>query len=652
MKKNKKNGSTHSSWLRRLFFGADKELAASADSQPNISDVEEIVSPTKQILRGFRERKLAMGALFIVIIMFILVFVVPIFMSDYSDSYTEVLHKSLAPGRSMMSVPKALAKDVKMIDSFSSFSVGLSNSGKVYVWGMTDIGTTGVDVADIPKEVKNAKIAYVAAGADHIVAVSEEGKVYAWGYGKLGQFGYFDPAEHPNILSMPEELREGTIDVSQIKKVACGYQCSAILMQDGSFYIWGNKNVYQNLESISQYEAPLADIDFTLNYVVALPESGNIIYTGHKGLFDQVRPDVTAENAGEAVAIKKYLGDRKIVSLAATSASVGILLDDGTVAFTGNFANGNVNVPTLQEGEKVVQLEGGAHHYTLLTNLGNVYSCGKNNWNQCEVGSDAKGASKIFACAFQNYAISENGKLLDKWGLKGYIFGTDTNGADILQRIIQGGKMTMTIGAIAVIISSIIGVIIGCISGYFGGFVDMILMRITEIFQAIPFLPFAMILSALMSQQPYSENTKIFIIMVILGVLSWSGLAMLVRGQVLVARENEYCTAAKAMGVKETKIAFRHILPNIVSVIMVNLTLNFATCLLTESSLSYLGFGVTPPRPTWGNMLNKANNATIISNYWWQWLFPAIFLALTVICINIVGDTMRDVMDPKSSNEK
>ena len=180
----------------------------------------------------------------------------------------------------------------------------------------------------------------------------------------------------------------------------------------------------------------------------------------------------------------------------------------------------------------------------------------------------------------------------------------------------------------------------------------MLLMRVTEIFAAIPFLPFAMILSALLTRSSLTENGRIFIIMCILGVLSWTGLARLVRGQVLVARENEYVTAAKAMGVKEWKIAFKHILPNVISVILVTLTLDFAGCMLTESSLSYLGFGVVYPRPTWGNMLNGAKNLTIIANFWWQWLFTALFLAITTICINIVGDALRDVMDPKSGAER
>ena len=177
-------------------------------------------------------------------------------------------------------------------------------------------------------------------------------------------------------------------------------------------------------------------------------------------------------------------------------------------------------------------------------------------------------------------------------------------------------------------------------------------MRVAEIFNAIPFLPFAMILSAVMGRMTLSEDMRIFIIMCILGVLTWPGLSRLVRGQVLVARESEYVTAAKALGVKESAIAFKHILPNVMSVILVNLVLNFGTCMLTESSLSYLGFGVAYPRPTWGNMLNGANNETIINAYWWQWVFTASFLAITCICINIVGDNLRDAMDPKSNSSR
>lgn len=648
-------------WFSRWFFGGSNQLAdeveanRSDEERAKAADVEEIVSPGKQVLRNFLDRKLAVGALALLIIMFIVMFVGPLFMPTYTDAYTEVTQKSIAPNMSMMSVPKELRSDIKMIDSYGSFSVGLSNSGKVYVWGSTQIGTSGLDVGKIPQEVQDAKIAMVAAGIDHVVAIGEDGKIYCWGNNRLGQYGTLDDFlaagndVNPNIAYFPDELAENGVDVANIRKLTCGYQCTAILMNDGTLYLWGNKLVYANIETFLNMQG-LKDIDFTLNYIVGLNVKRDSVYTGTRGLYDMARTSIS----GKTTKLKDFLNGRTIDSLTATSTSVGLLLSDGSVCFVGDFPSSNiVDVPQLQQGEQFVELAGGSYHYSGLTNLGNAYSWGSNTLSQAKVPENAgHNASRIYTGAFQSYTVDDSGELVAKWGLKGYVFGTDTHGADIFQRIINGGKMTMTIGAVAVIISTIIGIIIGCLAGYFGGKVDILLMRVAEIFTAIPFLPFAMILSAVMGRMTLSENMRIFIIMCILGVLTWPGLARLVRGQVLAARESEYVVAAKAMGVKENKIAFKHILPNVMSVILVTLMLDFGTCMLTESSLSYLGFGVAYPRPTWGNMLNGANNATIINTYWWQWLFTAIFLAVTTICINIVGDALRDVMDPKSSVEK
>ena len=649
-----KKGFFLTRWIKRFFFGAGKEVAEMSGSEAaRAADVEEIVSPTMQIVRNFMERKLAVTALIVLIGMFITMFVGPMMMPKYYDAYTEVTQTSIPPTMSMMKVPEELKNDIKMIDGYGSFSVGLSNAGKVYVWGATKIGTTGVDVSVIPEEVQNAKIAMVAAGIDHIIAIGEDGTVYGWGYNKLGQYGtqsQFEAAGaeiSPNIAYMPEELATDGVDVANVKKLTCGYQASAILMNDGKLYLWGNMLTYANMNTFLS-AGQMYDVDFTLNYIVGINGMRNAIYTGSRGLYDVVRAQV----GDKGTPIRDFLDGRKIESIIATNSSMALLLDDGNVCFAGDFSADAVKVPALAEGETFVDVNGGSYHYTGLTNMGNVYSWGSNTLDQTDMPKDLSGTVKIYGGAFQSYAVDENNSLVDAWGLKGYLFGTDTRGADIFQRIINGGKMTMTIGAVAVIISSVIGIIVGCIAGYFGGKVDVLLMRVAEVFNAIPFLPFAMILSAVMGSMTLSENTRIFIIMCILGVLTWPGLARLVRGQVLVARESEYVTAAKALGVKEAAIAFKHILPNVMSVILVNLVLNFGTCMLTESSLSYLGFGVTYPRPTWGNMLNGANNATIINAYWWQWVFTATFLAVTCICINIVGDNLRDAMDPKSNSSR
>lgn len=673
MKKNTKKKSsgffaTMRRWFKRMFFGAGKVLADELEEQrkkeaelseeemlarAKAADIEEVVSPARQIFRNFVKRKTAVVAVFIVLAMFLTVFIAPYFMPNYSDTYTETTQKNLPPTLGLMRVPKELKDDIKMIDSYSTFSVGLSNAGKVYVWGVTDLGTLGIDIADIPEEVQNAKIEFVSAGFDHIVAISAEGKVYAWGNSRLGQYETAGDLreESPSILPMPEKLVNGTIDVANVKKLECGYQATVILMNDGSYYIWGNKNAYSNLDRFKT-KVKYDDIAFTLNNVVAIRKNAaTSIYTGKRGLYTKLRANLTDPTA---IDMSKYLAGRKIKSLTTSSTMICLTLSDGSIAFAGDIPQGYIGLPTLAADETVVQVEAGSFHFTVLTSKGNVYSIGRNTMNQCNVSAEANNGkvTKIFSGSCQNYAVDAEGDLVTTWGLKGYIFGTDKNGAPIFERVINGGRMTMTVGAVAVIISSIIGIIVGCVSGYFGGKVDVLLMRITEIFAAIPFLPFAMILSAIMGRMTISETGRILIIMCILGVLSWTGLARLVRGQVLSARENEYVIAAKAMGVKESSIAFRHILPNVISVIIVTLTLDFATCMLTESSLSYLGFGVQFPRPTWGNMLNAASNSLVIKNYWWQWVFPAIFLAVTTICINIIGDTLRDVMDPKSSAER
>ena len=589
----------------------------------------------------------------LLIAMFITMFVGPLFMPKYSDSYTDVTQQNIAPTMKLASVPGGLKNNIKMIDGYGSFTVGLSNDGYVYIWGSTKIGTTGVDVAEIPAELPQGNIAMVSAGIDHVVAIDNDGKIWCWGNKKLGQYG--TEAEviaeggeiSTNIAYFPQELADNGVELSEIKKLTCGYQTTAILMNDGTLHLWGNKNVYKNFDLFLS-AGSMYDMDFTLNYIVGVNGRRNTIFTGSRGLYDVVRPNVGAQS----VKIASYLDGRTIEEIVTTNNSLALVLSDGDICFAGDFTADAVAAPKLAADEHYVDVVGGANHYTGLTNKGNVYTWGRNNLDQCEMPKATSGVAKIFRGSNQSYAVGENNKLISSWGLKGYLFGTDTRGADIFQRIINGGKMTMTIGAIAVIISSIIGIVVGCIAGYFGGKVDILLMRVAEIFNAIPFLPFAMILSAVMGRMTLTENTRIFIIMVILGVLTWSGLARLVRGQVLVVRESEYVTAAKAMGVKENVIAFKHILPNVMSVILVNLMLNFGTCMLTESSLSYLGFGVAYPRPTWGNMLNGANNATIINAYWWQWVFTAAFLAVTTICINIVGDALRDVMDPKSSVEK
>ena len=311
----------------------------------------------------------------------------------------------------------------------------------------------------------------------------------------------------------------------------------------------------------------------------------------------------------------------------------------------------------IPEGDTIKHVSGGTRHFTLVTEQGRVYAWGQNFRKQCEVPADLQEAGAVdtvFSSGFQNYAFKD-GKFVEAWGLKGYVFGTDDMGRDVFNRLMNGGKMTMTIGAVAVIVSTIIGIIVGCISGYFGGWVDMLLMRVTEIVRrnSVPavrawFCPPSCTSSDLQRKYPNLHHH------------ADSGSAQL-DGTCPARSAVRFWPSAKrnslpppsSMGVKEGRIAFKHILPNVISVILVTVTLDFAGCMLTESSLSYLGFGVQLPAPDLGQYARRLPaTRMVIQNYWWRWLFPALFLSIVVICINIIGDTLRDVLDPKSEVDK
>ena len=639
---NKKPGPF--TWLTRGVMG----------TYPTIKD-DRYDSPSKLAVKRFFRKPLATGAVILLVGMFLFVFIgSAIAPANLTETGSEAMHANVPPTNSLMKLPEGMKADTIDISSRGTFTIGVDGSGKVHMWGyyFNTSGNPAKDVMVIPEEVKNSKIVHVAAGSDHCVAISEDGHVYAWGENDNGQYG-LDGSMIASARKQPDELLDGnTIDASAVRQLICGNQVTAILMEDGTVYAWGNDGIAAtNLSSVIKHgkkEGKLEKLAFTNDGIYGIDEHGAFVY-GKSTKFNTIS---STDETGKVTTVDliEYIGERKVEDIAATGNAIALVLDDGEIVVSGM----KDPLPVLEEGEEAVAVSGGTRHFTMLTDKGRAYAWGQNFRSQCNVPEELQQegvVDEVIASGFQNYAF-KNGQYVGARGLKGYLLGTDDMGRDLFNRIMNGGKMTMTIGAVAVIIATLIGVIVGCVSGYFGGAVDNLLMRVAEIFSAIPFLPFALCLSAIFQSTDLQENTRIFIIMVILGVLTWPGLARLVRGQILAEREKEFVTAARSMGIKESRIAFRHILPNVITVILVNVTLSFAHCMLTESSLSYLGFGVQLPRPTWGNMLNGCLNAIVIQNYWWRWLFPSIFLSLVVICINVIGDTLRDVLDPKSEVEK
>lgn len=230
---------------------------------------------------------------------------------------------------------------------------------------------------------------------------------------------------------------------------------------------------------------------------------------------------------------------------------------------------------------------------------------------------------------------------------KEHILGTDELGRDYFSRILYGGRVSMKVGLFAVIIQVIVGALIGGLAGYYGGWIDNILMRLVEVVMSFPFLPLAITISSVIGVKIQPEQ-KMYVVMIIIGLLSWPGLARMIRGQILSLREQEFILAAKALGIKDRKIIWKHLIPNTVGYIIVSATLGMAGAILSEAGLSFLGLGVTPPVPTWGNLVQSARDTYILQHRVWLWLPPGLCIFFAVMGINLFGDGLRDAIDPKA----
>ncbi|WP_188541458.1 oligopeptide ABC transporter permease [Paenibacillus segetis] len=228
-----------------------------------------------------------------------------------------------------------------------------------------------------------------------------------------------------------------------------------------------------------------------------------------------------------------------------------------------------------------------------------------------------------------------------------YWLGTDKLGRDMLLRIMLAGRISLMVGLVATAIAVVIGATLGALAGFYGKWVDTIIMRIADVFMALPSLPILIILGAVLSDLKVNPKFRIYYLMVIIGVLFWTTLARLVRGQILTLREQEFMQATEALGLKDKRKIFRHLLPNTIPVIIVTATLSVASAILQESALSFLGLGVVPPTPSWGNMISAANNLIDFRKRPWLWIPPGTCILITTVAINLIGDGLRDALDPK-----
>ena len=228
-----------------------------------------------------------------------------------------------------------------------------------------------------------------------------------------------------------------------------------------------------------------------------------------------------------------------------------------------------------------------------------------------------------------------------------HLLGTDDHGMDVLTRLMYGGRISLMVGFIVMILENIIGIIIGGISGYFGGWVDTLLMRFVDLFNSIPYYPMMIIAGAIMDSFEVNPYLRLYMMMAIMGIMGWTGVARVVRGQILSLREQDFMIAAEATGIKVSRRIFRHLVPNVMPLLIVQATMGLGSIILTEATLSFLGLGIKYPLASWGSIINSASNIYVMTNCWYLWIPAGLLIVLTVLGFNFVGDGLRDAFDPK-----
>lgn len=592
------------------------------NSVPKVKDPlkeEAVLSPTRMIFKAFIHNRLGMVGLIGFIIILLLVYVGSIF-RPFDVYFTNGVMRNIRPGSGYMKIPdEMLQEGVKDISMGTTYAVGTSEAGNYYMWGFDSVGNLEIP-EDISKEIENKSIKQAVSGDKHILLLTDDNIIYGWGNNEFRQ------------CDIPKDLQK-LAQEEGVQKIGAGDAYSVMLTEGGTLKVWGS-TLPNRLNRIPRdLEGMVEDFRVGSINILVLLKDGSIRLIGSKGSeLDTNMPKELQEPGND------------IVGFARTQYSGAVALGDGSVVAWGN-RNEKANILPDFDG-KVVDIQSGRLHFTALTDTGKVYSWGLDNYEATNT-PDVTNGERIFSGFFNNYVLQDEGKAYKAWGLDGFLMGSDQNGRDLFTRLLHGGKMNLLMALLGTVISTVIGLIVGMVAGYFGGALDNLLMRFSEVVSSFPFIPLIITLAAILPPD-FSQYKRLMMIIIILGLLSWTGIARLIRGQIIAEREKDYITAAKALGLRDSKIILAHILPNVMSLILVNLTLGFASMLLQEAGLSFLGFGVVEPVPSWGNMMTSAQTADVMQFYWWRWVFPGLAVFFTALSINLIGDALRDCIDPKA----
>lgn len=541
-----------------------------------------------------------------------------------SLNYRETLLRNLRPGTNYLDFPGELEREgVLQIDSGVSFSVALSKAGNIYVWGQQPvqiIENMSTSIFHLPQELLSAQVQHIAAGDRHALAITVDGHLYGWGNNNYNQ-------------AIPRDSIN--FDGRQVVQLAASNFYSAILFDDGTLTVWGSA-VPAQMRTVSE------EIQGRITKIIPQPQ--NILMLLVDGTVD-----VIGTTGGALAKIPERLqdGSVNVVDITASNLAALALDDKGQLHIWGSQEHGLQDMPKYQGIP--VALIGGHNNMGFLLDSGEVVYWGSDHIGQLAQPEEMQTAKivRVFGSYFQNYGIAEDGKI-HAWGNKGFCCGSDEFGRDLFTRLIHGGKISLTVGAMAVLISVILALAIGMPAGFLGGWVDQVLMAVTDFVRTIPVLPIAITLSVIVAGR-VPDMYRVYMLMVIIGILGWPHLARLVRTQILLEREKDYVLAARALGIRHSNIIIRHVLPNVFSVVLINAIFGYANAILLEAAYSFLGFGIQDPTPSWGNMLQKAQSSLVLDYFWWRWVITGLLILLAALSINLVGKALQDAMNPKAN---
>lgn len=608
------------------------------------NDFEKFDTPMQATAKNFFRNKLAVSGLTVFISIFIFVFVGSA-VTEFKPYFDQPVLRNIRPGRGYLDFPKELNnKNIIKVESGITFSIALDDQGDVTYWGVDNNNVLSPS-QEIKDRLESEFIVDVAAGDRHILVLTEDNEIFGWGYNTFGQASVDKLLESsssgavscPPVGCPPELLADNPALMldEKISKIGAGDLVSYFITEKGNLVVWG-ATTNNRLDRVPErIQGQVEDIAVTSTAAVVLLQDGTVDSYGASG------------NIHTRYVPEEFKQGKKAIDIAVSFRN-GFAIDEEGVLHGWGYSGAPV-MRFPEFNQKVVSVDTGREHITVLLEDGSVMTWGDNNYNQLSMPTDLSGISMISSDYFQNYAVSEDGNLVS-WGNKGFVLGSDEFGRDLFVRLIHGGRVSLTVGALAIIIQILIGTVVGMVAGFYGGRIDNLLMRMGEIIGSFPFYPLVITLSAMLPPG-FPATQRMIMIMLILGVTGWPGIARLVRGQILAEREKDFVMAARALGIRERNIVIKHILPNVLNIVIVQITLGYASSLLIEAGLSFLGFGVQYPFPSWGNMLSDAQTATVIEDYWWRWVFPGFMVFITALSINLVGDGLRDALDPKS-NEK